>query len=335
MRRPVCWLLMLSLAAPLAAQESAVVRDARSALDELDFGRSVTLARQALAGTLTAPDQVLAWETLGLAYASLDSSDRAVEAFSQMVLLAPERDIDPVRYPPRIVNLHAQAVGQVLVIRRLHSDSTAFVAGRGAATITFEVSRPARVVARIVGQGLNLPVDSLLADRAVTIRWEAVVDGTPMLPGAYQLLVSASEGRNQFQALLPLELRHGTLDTADHITSLPGRSELPEFETPPRDWRPLGLAVLYAGLGAGAALGLQNSALGGVRRELVGVSLLTVASGLTLSLRRPEPRPVESARLFNQFLRDVIADRNRQIADQNAALRRQVLLVVRPTGAAR
>ncbi len=322
----------------LAAQENPVVREAQAAFDGLEFSSAVGLARRALGADLSTADRTIAYEVLGFSLGALDSADAAVDAFVQMIVLDPDHDPDRERFPPRLLALYSQALGEVLVVRKLRVDSATFVAGQGAVPIRFDVSRPSWVSTRVVGGGATVLVDSQLADPGpVLVAWSPVAaGGDPLPPATYQVIVSAWEGRNQFQAPTELALSHGTVDTLPHVTELPGFAPRPEMERPPRDWRPLGIASIFTAAVTGASLALENSQLGGARREIVSVSLGVLLTGVVLSIRQPDPRPVEANIVHNQMLQQLIQARNQVIAEQNEQLRRQVRITVRPaTGAAR
>jgi hypothetical protein len=51
---------------------------------------------------------------------------------------------------------------------------------------------------------------------------------------------------------------------------------------------------------------------------------------VALSIKKPDPVPVEANILYNQLLREELARRNADIAQQNAERRRQVMLTVVP-----
>jgi hypothetical protein len=327
--------MALALAAPagaLAAQQQADVRRAQQAYADADFARAIASAHRALGQPLGRLDRVVAYEVLGFAYAALDSSRQAQEAFRQLIFLDPNREPDVNLVSPRITSLYANALGQVLVVRRATVDSATFVAGQGAAAVRFQVSRSARVVTRIVGQGLDLPIDTQLAVGATRVDWDGLgSDGAPVASGDYQVVVTATEGQNDFAATVPVRVRHGAVDTLQHLSSLPGYTEQPETVRPPRDWRPLGVSALIAGVAAGASFALGSSDLSGEsRREIGGASVLTIGVGLFLSLRRAEPQPVEANIRYNQLLREQLAQRNAEIAGQNLLRRRQVLLTIVP-----
>lgn len=322
--------LLLLGAGALHAQEHPDVARARAAYDAVDFRGAVVAAQRALRDRLSASDRVIAYEVLGYAYAALDSSRQAIEAFRELIFLAPDREPDVNVVSPRITSLYASALGQVLVVRRLRLDSASFVAGQGGAPVRFEVSRTARVVTRVVGPRLDLAVDSQLVTGVTRVDWGALTpDGDPVPAGDYQVVVTAVEGRNEYSTSLPVTVRHGGVDTLPHLASLPGYTEQPETVRPPRDWRPLGISALVAGIAAGASLALGSSDLPGEsRREIAGVSTLALGIGLFLSLRRPDPEPVEANVRYNRLLREQLAQRNAEIAAQNDLRRRQVMLTV-------
>src|SRR5207249_2599755 len=84
---------------------------------------------------------------------ALESILKAVDAFKQMVLIDPERQLDPNRVSPKAYSAFDVALRQVLLVRQLRIDSTSFVAGQGAVPIRFMVTQPARVVTRAIGVG--------------------------------------------------------------------------------------------------------------------------------------------------------------------------------------
>ncbi len=326
-------LLVALTPAALSAQEHPFVFRAQQAYEALDFSAAIANARSALQQRLSREDRILAYELLGFSYGALDSTRQAVEAFRQLIFLDPDREPDVERVSPRITSLYASALGQVLVVRRVRVDSTSFIAGQGYVPIRFEVTRAARAVTRVIGGGLDLVIDSSLVVAGETqVLWNALtVSGEPVTAGTYQIVVTVIEGSNEFGAPIDLALTHAPVDTVAHLTSLPGYSEQPEFETPPRNWQPLGIALLYTGLAGGAAVALESPNLEvGERKELAGVSLLTLIAGVALSLKKPDPVPVEANILYNQLLREELARRNAEIAQQNEERRRQVMLTVAP-----
>lgn len=319
---------------PLAAQENALVQGARQAYENLDYAGAIAGARRALTQRLSAADQINAYEVLAYSYGALDSARQAVDAFRELIFLDPNREPDVNRVSPRITSLYASALGQVLVVRRVRMDSTSFVSGRGAAALRYEVSRPARVIARVSGPGVSMVLDSQLVAGTGGLQWQALDSaGAPLPAGNYQLVVTAIEGSNQFATPLPVTVVHSAVDTLPHLTSLPGYSPLPEFETPPRNWRPFGVALLATGLGAGASIALENPDLeAGSRREVLSVGAAVLVTGLAMSLKKPDPRPVQANILYNQLLREQLAQRNAEIVAENAQRRRQVRVTVMETG---
>ncbi len=326
--------VLLAAAVPFGtahAQQPEVQR-AKAAYDRLDVFGAIQAAHRALGGRLSAADRIAALQILAYAYAVADSQVAAVNAFKQLIFLDPNREPDVDKVSPKITSLYASALGQVLVVRKMAVESASFVAGEGSAPIHFEVSRNARVVTHVVGNGLDVPVDSELASGPVDVRWSALKgDGTPLPAGNYQVIVTATEGQNQYSQPVDVRVRRGAVDTVRHLDSLPGYSYQPEYVAPPRNWQPLGLSVLFSGLTAGASLALENTTLGGGKRSEVGaVSALALVTGLVLSIRKPDPQPVEANIRYNALLRQQLAQQNKLIAEQNAKRRQEVQLTIVP-----
>ena len=330
----VCWLGVTLAAAPLAAQQNATVARARQAMDQLDFSGAVFWAKRALTERLGRDDRVRAYQVLGYSYGALDSARQAVEAFRQLIFLAPDSEPSVEKVSPRITSLYASALGQVLVVRKVHVDSASFVGGQGDVRIHYQVSRASRARTQVVGPGVTVVVDSQLVAGPAIAAWNGLTAaGEPAPPGVYQVLVTAVEGRDTYTTPTEIRVRRAAVDTVTHLTSLPGYTFQPEAQVPPRTWRPLGLAVLYTGLVAGAAFALENPSLDmGQRREIGGVSFLALAAGLIMSLKKPGPQPVPASIQYNRLLRDQIAQRNTQIAAENRRRRQQVMLTITPVG---
>jgi len=327
--------LSCSLAvSPLLGQQDLTVQQAQQAYDELDFPRAITLAQQALSRQLSRDDQVYVHELLGLTYGALDSTRQAVDHFRQLIFLDPDREPDVNVVSPRITSLYASALGQVLVVRRLRVDTASFVAGQGGLDVQFQLSRPARAIGRVVGSDYDMVIDSMLVAGTGRFEWRAMTEsGDPVPAGDYQVIITAVEAGNEFSAPVEVAVTHASVDTVDHLTSLPGYTELPESEVPSRDWKPLGISVLYAGLVSGASIALENNVLGESEREVLSVSVLAVVTGLVMSIKKPDPRPVPANIRYNELLRANLAQRNAQIAQQNAERRRQVRLTIAPVQA--
>ena len=317
------------------AQDNPTLRQAVAAYESLNFAAVISNARQAIEQRPSREDRIVAYELLGLAYGALDSTRQALDAFKELIFLDPNREPDPERVSPRITSLYASALGQVLIVRRLAVDSTSFVAGEGGVPIRFQVSRAARAVTRIVGQGMDAVIDSQLvtALTPVEVRWRATAGGRPVPPGRYQIIVTGIEGGNEYAAATAARVQHTPVDTLPHRTSLEGYREQPELEQPPRDWRPLGIAVLYAGLSSAATAALEDTDLGGgVKPAVFGVSVSALLTGFAMSLKRPDPRPIPAAIEFNRLLREQLAQTNAEITRENEERRRKTTLVVVPVG---
>ena len=324
--------LVISVMWPVAlvAQESSALRRAVTAYRDLEYGQAITFCKQALRERLRADDQVRAYEILGFAFAALDSARQATDAFKELVLLSPDRELDPARISPKITSLFALARTQVLVVRRLELDSTSIIAGAQNANFAFTVTRPARVRARITGSGRDVVIDDLRVEGTVRVQWNGLMaDGNPAPSGSYRLVVEATAGRDSYAASLPIRIVGGAVDTVAHLTALPGYELLPETVIPPRSWRPLMLASTAAGVMAGASLALEHGGLtGGGRREILSVGVGTIALGVLASWKRPAPVPAPANIRYNALVREQLARRNAELAAQNATRRRQVQLTL-------
>ncbi len=137
----------------VAAQENAALVEARQAYEALDYRSAIVSVRRALGQQLVRGELIEAYEMLGFMYGALDSTSQAVEAFRNLIILDPDREPDALRVSPQITSLYASALGQVLVVRRVGIDSASFVAGSGRVPLRFDVSRPAAVRVRAVGDG--------------------------------------------------------------------------------------------------------------------------------------------------------------------------------------
>src|SRR5437667_9632964 len=329
------------LAQAPAPSQNATLRQALQAYDDVDFARAITLARRALLERMSGPDQARAYELLGFADSATDSQVKAVDAFKQTILLDPDRELDPRRISPKITSLFYSALGQVLVVRQLKVDSARFVGGQGSLPIRFTVTSPARVRTRAVSGAASLLVDSAVLTGTVNLRWPArLPNGDPVPAGDWLIVVDATAGQNSFSASQPVRILHGTVDTLPHLTSLPGYQELPETEIAPQSWRPVGLAFLYTGGALIGTLGLESASLGSSsKRELGAVGGAALVTGFVMMLRKPASRPAQGNILYNKLLREQIARRNQDIAQQNITRRQQVQLTVvplaKPSGAGR
>lgn len=330
--------LLLFVIAPMRAQESGSLRRAEAAYRDLSYDQTITHVRVALSERLSRGEQARAYELLGFAYGALDSARQSTEAFKQLLFLNPDRELDASRISPKITSLFALALGQVLVIRHLAVDSGPLVAGSGTLPIRFVLTRSARVRTRIVGPNGEALVDSSLGDGTMRLTWNGLLrDGRPAPTGEHRLIVEASSGRDSYAASLPLRVVAGFADTLPQLTSLPGYQLLPEVETPPRSWRPLGIALLATGATSGAIVALENRGLGApARGGLAAIGVSTSVFGFLATMKSPAPMPALANIRYNALLREQLVRRNNDIAVENARRRRQVKLTIAPaTGTAR
>src|SRR5207244_1962119 len=192
--------LLAGFVAPATALAQTVqnptLRRAQQAYDNLEYRQVLTLAQAALRERLTGPERARAYELLGFTYGAMDSILKAVDAFKQVVLIDPERQLDPNRVSPKAYSAFDVALRQVLLVRQLRVDSTSFVGGPGAGgvAIRFMVTQPARVVTRAIGGGGGSEgtflIDSGAWNGQVNLRWPArLANGDPAPAGTYTLVV--------------------------------------------------------------------------------------------------------------------------------------------------
>ncbi len=335
MRRPWLLALLLLCAASLRAQtvQNATLRRAQQAFDNLDYRQALTIAQASLRERLTGFERARAYELLGFTYSGMDSILKAVDAFKQVVLIEPERDLDPNRTSPKALSAFQVALTQILVVRQLRVDSVNFIGGQGAVGIRYTVTQPSRVVTRVTGGTPgSMRIDSTVANGQVNIRWPArMPNGDPVPAGNYNVVVEATVGQNSFSTSQPIRIAHGAVDTLPHLTSLPGYTYLPETEVPPKSWRPMGLALVYSGIALAGTSALSHGDLGSASMREGGViGGGIVLAGFIMTLKKPAPQPARGNILYNSLLREQIARRNTEIAQENTRRRQQVALSVVP-----
>lgn len=315
------------------APQNATLKRAVQAADNLNLPQAITLANQALAQHLNAGDQERAYALLGDAYSNQpDGFDKAMNAFRQVLLINPERTLDPNRTATKTLVAFNMALSTMLLVRGVTVDSSSFVVGQGAVPIRFTVTSPARVHVKAVSGKTTVNIDSSIANGTVSVRWSGTLpNGDPVPAGDYTIVVDAGAEQNSFSAAQRVHLSAGNVDTVAHLTVLPGYSPLPVTEIPPRSWRPLGVAFLYAGIAGAGTLALENGQLGTAnRRELGLIAGGVVVTGVVMMLKQPAPVPAQGNILYNKLLDEQLVRRNADIAQQNIALRRQVRLTVTP-----
>ena len=340
MRRSLAVLVVVPLLVPIVVSaqtiQNATLRRAQQAFDNLEYRQALSAAQASLRERLSGYERARAYEILGFTYSGLDSILKAVEAFKQVVLIEPERELDPNRTSPKALSAFQVALTQILVIRQLRVDSVQFIGGQGNVPIRYTVTQPSRVVARVTGGALGtVRIDSTVANGQVNIRWPArLPSGDPVPAGNYNVVIEASVGQNSFSTSQPIRVAHGAVDTLPHLTSLPGYTYLPETEVPPKSWRPMGLALVYTGVALAGTSALSNGDLGSPSlREGTVIGLGIVAAGFVMTLKQPAPQPARGNILYNQLLREQIARRNTEIAQENTRRRQQVALSVAPVSA--
>ena len=100
----VVFVALLASVASAQTIQNATLRRAQSAFDNLDYRQALTLGRAALRERLTGYERARAYELLGFTYSGMDSILKSVDAFKQVVLLEPERQLDPNRTSPKALS---------------------------------------------------------------------------------------------------------------------------------------------------------------------------------------------------------------------------------------
>jgi hypothetical protein len=329
----LAFLLCAAVTAAAQTPQNATLKRAVQAYDNLDLNSAISLAHQALGQRMVASDQDRAYSLLGFAYSNTtEGFDKAIDAFKQVLLIAPERALDANRTPTKTLVAFNMALSTMLLVRGLGVDSARFVAGAGIVPIHFSVTSPARVRTRAVSGKTVVLVDSAIANGSVNLRWPATMaNGDPVPPGDYTIVVEATAGENSFSASRRVRVASGAVDTVAHLLELPGYAALPEMEVPPRSWRPMGLAFLYTGIAGAGSLALENSSLGTPsRRELLAVSAGALITGFVMMLKKPSAQPARGNILYNRLLQEQLVRRNADIAQENVQRRRQVELTITP-----
>lgn len=338
MRRTGLSLLLALVPAALSAQEivqNATLRQAIQAYEALDFRQVIVQGRAALRQRLTSSERARAEELLGFAFSATNQPDSAISAFKEAILLDPDRQLDPRRVSPRITGYFNAALGQVMVVRQLKVDSARFISGTAGSgvPIRFTVTSPARVRTRAVSGNNALLIDSSIVAGTLTLRWNGTLaNGDPVPAGKWTIVVEAfGTGQTTYSVSQEVQVTAGAVDTLPHLTALPGYTELPETEIPPQSGRPLGIALLYSGFAGAGALALNNGDLGTSTGREIGVAAgAALITGFVMMLKKPAPRPALGNIQYNRLLKEQLARRNTDIAQQNAQLRRQVQLSVVP-----
>ena len=140
-----------------------------SALPVLEM--AVETLRTGLAGSGDSKDLIDALLLLGILQAALGEEDAARDAFGQVVVLEPQRQLDRFNYPPRIVNLFTEV-------------------------------REAALAGPRVSLTIISPDDaSLLVDGRAVPRSDRTTTITDLLPGQHNVLVQTEDGRRSFTAV--------------------------------------------------------------------------------------------------------------------------------------
>jgi hypothetical protein len=245
-------------------------------------------------------------------------------------MLDPNRQIDA---GPRINGYFNAALSQVLVIRQLRVDSATFATGSqgGGVPIAFTITSRARIMTRAVSGENSILIDSSVVTGTLNLRWGGTLPNGDVVPaGNWTILVEAEgSGQNTFSASQPIRISSTNVDTIAHLTTLPGRSELPETVVP-RSAEPLRTALILAGVTTMGELAFYNRNTTTTTKRQIGIAVSATFLAGVLAIFRPVPRPVPANVQYNSLLREELVQRNAEIARQNALLRRQAELTIVP-----
>ena len=338
MRRTLALLLgLLGMTGGLAAQagpapvQNAALRRAIQAYDNVDFAQTIPLAKAALRERLAAAERARAYELLAFSYAATNQPDSSIVSFREVLQLDPDREIDPRRVSPRIAGYFNAALGQVMVVRQLRVDTAAFITGQGAVPIRYHITSSARVRVRATAGQTSVLIDSSVTVGQVNLRWPArLPSGDPVPPGLYTVVVDAAVGQNTFAASQQVRIEHGRVDTLPHLTQLPGYDFLPETETPPKSWRPMGITLMAVGAALAGSVAIGSDMGDASGREIATVGTAALVTGLVMTLKKPAPQPSRANIRYNQLLREQLGRRNHEIGRDNAERRRQVQVTATP-----
>jgi tetratricopeptide (TPR) repeat protein len=117
--------LLLAAAVPARAEvESEIVQKGVAAYDALEFDRAVQLLKQALNESLTREEKIITWRTLAFAYEALNKPDDARAAFTHLLKIDPNADLEK-SVAPKVRAIFEEARAQVATGRGLPAETAA------------------------------------------------------------------------------------------------------------------------------------------------------------------------------------------------------------------
>lgn len=263
-------IVVLSLVAP-AAHAQDLLGQAEEAYMNVDFERTLDLARQAMATGRLSPDRLArVYELMGVAYAASGDEDASREAYKKMLALRPDAQVD-TNLAPRLRSPFMEARGYWATRSdRLAADVVLSRPDRGLrVSIVDPLGMARRIVVRtrIAGEMTPLDEQTLPAESGVL----APVAGLPEADRIEYVVELQDEAGNRLVQL-------GTNDTPNVV----GRDP-----------------VVAGGGGGGSATREEGGGVPGWVWGLVGgvVVAAAVGTGLYLGLRT-EPITLRSAVVF-------------------------------------
>ncbi len=298
-----------------------------TAFAKLDAGaieRGAGLLREALA-----PDQPpLAPAVRARAFARLAEATWSVGARdSARTYLRDVVHADPFYTPPAdLLNpdlqaAYAQARAQTTVIGLRGPRDTVLMPLRDTLPLEIAVGRPGQV--RLL---LRLTVprahDSLLTalpvDNGAIVRIPLVApDGSVLTPGVYAIEGAVAASGSGASALLQLMVERTAVDTAPHISGIPGTAYRAETRKSGVSIRSVREAVGFGALTVLVSAAVNDAALSGRSIPPAAVLIGGSVTLATVALKRPGV-PISENVSYNDSLRAAWEARNRTIAAENA-----------------
>ena len=226
------------------------LEEGRVLYERADFESAITVLEEAsaalrdgLAGAGESRDLIEALLLLGLANAAFAEEDAAREAFAQVVVLEPQRQLDRFNYPPKFVNLFNEVREEVLAGPR------------------------AELALKTPDDTTRIMLDGRLVERS-----GGVTRIGELVPGDHYLLVESAGGRRSFEVVSVGDADRRT----EKAVSPSQRIIAPAVETDAA--RMEQTALLYRSLGEHAETELLLLA-GSVGPDQVGVQLYEPRTG--------------------------------------------------------
>lgn len=303
---------------------AARIDSAFSKLDAGEIERGAGLLREALA-----PDQpplapalrARALARLAEAMWSLGARDSARAYLRDVVRADPFYTPTPDLLNPDLQAAYVQARGQTTVIGLRGPRDTVLMPLRDTLPLEIAVGRPGqvRLLLRLAEPRAH---DSLLTalpvDSGAIVKIPLVAhDGSVLPPGVYAIEGAVAASGSGASALLQLTVERTAVDTAPHVSAIPGTTYRPETRKSGVSLRSVREAVGLGGLALLVSVAVNDAALSGRSIPPAAVVIGGSVTLATVALKRPGVRIPENVN-YNDSLRAAWEARNRTIVAENA-----------------